>query len=69
MSPALSGRILTTGPPGKSLFFVVVALKYFNFIGVDLQIGFVSDVQQSGAIIHTFLFFKVFLKILLIYYS
>ena len=61
MSPALSGRILTTGPPGKSLFFVV-ALKYFNFIGVDLQIVFVSDVQQSGTVIHTFLFFKVFKK-------
>ena len=49
-TPTLEGKVLTTGPPGKSLLF---------FIKVELihNVVLISAVRQSDSVIHVYTFF------------
>ena len=63
MSPALAGRFLTPGPPGKSLsIFLTVGLSSFRLRMRSLSLKVAKVVHVISFFIFIFYFFK-FLKI------
>ena len=49
MSPAVEGRFLTTGPPGKSLLYFVVS---YYLLGVVCYTAIVTDFGAGGEVLN-----------------